>query len=131
VLLIAAGIGITPIRALAEELAADPSLRPGDLTIAYRADAESQLALRTELEQLTESSGHRLHLLTGPPVTGSWLPDGIPGKDEAERLRQLVPHPRQHEVYVCGPPVWMDLVHSGLRAAGVPGSQIHDERFSW
>lgn len=131
VLLVAAGIGITPIRALAEELAADPSLRPGDLTIAYRADAESQLALRTELEQLTESSGHRLHLLTGPPVTGSWLPDGIPGEDEAERLRQLVPHPRQHEVYVCGPPVWMDLVHSGLRAAGVPGSQIHDERFSW
>jgi ferredoxin-NADP reductase len=131
VLLIAAGIGVTPIRALAEELAADPTVRPGDLTIVYRADAADRLALRTELEQLTQSRGHALHLLTGPPVEGSWLPDGLPGRDDAERLRQLVPNPRQHDVYICGPNVWMDLVHSSLRAADVPRRNIHDERFSW
>jgi predicted ferric reductase len=131
VLLVAAGIGITPIRALAEELAADPMTTPGDVTIAYRADAEDQLALRAELERVSEQGGHRLHLLTGPPVPGSWLPGGIPGKDDAERLSRLVRDPRRHDVYVCGPPAWMDLVHRSLRSAGVPRGQVHDERFSW
>jgi predicted ferric reductase len=131
VLLIAAGIGITPIRSLAEELARDPAVKPGDITIAYRADAEDQLTLRAELEQLTQPGSHALHLLTGPPTPGSWLPGGLPGRTDAERLGHLVPNPRQHEVYVCGPRIWMDLVHSSLRAAGVPRGHIHDERFSW
>ncbi|HEX5525183.1 MAG TPA: ferredoxin reductase family protein [Pedococcus sp.] len=131
VLLIAAGIGITPIRALAEELAADPATRPGDITIAYRANAEDQLALRAELEQLTRAEGHTLHLLTGPPVAGSWFPGGQRGHDDAERLRRLLPDPRQCDVYLCGPVVWMDLVHTSLLKAGVPRLNIHDERFSW
>ena len=131
VLLVAAGIGITPIRALAEELATDPMTGPGDVTIAYRADSEDQLALRSELEELSQDGGHRLHLLTGPPVPGSWLPGGIPGRDDGERLRWLVHEPHRHDVYVCGPPAWMDLVHHSLRAARVPRSQVHDERFSW
>lgn len=131
VLLIAAGIGITPIRALAEELATDPRTQPGDLTIAYRADSQDQLALRTELEQLTHAQGHVLHLLTGPPEPGSCFPGGLRGRDDAERLRRLVPDPRSLDVYVCGPAAWMDLVHSTLRTAGVPRKNIHDERFSW
>jgi predicted ferric reductase len=131
VLLIAAGIGITPIRALAEELAADPATRPGDVTVAYRANAEDQYALRTELERLTRPEGHALHLLTGPPVDGSWFPGGQPGRDDAERLSRLVPDPRHCDVYMCGPAPWMELVHTSLRKAGVPNQNIHDERFSW
>jgi predicted ferric reductase len=131
VLLIAAGIGITPIRALAEELAADPATRPGDITVAYRANAEDQLALRAELEQLTRPEGHVLHLLTGPPVPGSWFPGGLRGRDDAERLRRLVRDPNQYDVYLCGPAPWMDLVHTSLVTAGVPRQNIHDERFSW
>jgi predicted ferric reductase len=132
VLLLAAGIGVTPIRALAEELASAPGTRPGDVTVAYRANAGEELALRAELEQLTGRDGHQLHLLVGPPVQGSWLPGGhLPGRDDAERLRHLVPDLRRHEVYLCGPPVWMDLVRRSLRKAGVRRQSIHDERFSW
>ena len=132
VLLLAAGIGITPIRALAEELARDPATAPGDITVIYRADHESQLALGRELEEVSRTGGHRVHLLTGPPVRGSWLPDGVgPGGDDASAVARLVPHLVEHDVYLCGPPVWMDLVHHSLRRAGVPRTHIHDERFSW
>ncbi|MGZ4780485.1 MAG: ferredoxin reductase family protein [Oryzihumus sp.] len=132
VLLLAAGIGVTPIRALAEELARDPVTAPGDVTVVYRADRASQLALRDELDEVSRHGGHRLHLLTGPPVRGSWLPEHVGrGDDDAKALAALVPHLREHDVYLCGPPVWMDLVHTSLRRARVPRAHIHDERFSW
>ena len=132
VLLLAAGIGVTPIHALAEELARDPATAPGDVTVVYRADEASQLALREELEEVSRHGGHRLHLLPGPPVHGSWLPEPV-GRDgdDASALAALVPHLREHDVYLCGPPVWMDLVRTSLRRARVPRAHIHDERFSW
>src|SRR4029077_915641 len=53
VLLIAGGIGITPLYALLEELDAEP----GDLTLLYRARLEKDLALREESEQLAAKKG--------------------------------------------------------------------------
>lgn len=131
VLLVAAGVGVTPVRALAEELANDPATRPGDVTVIYRGDAADQLLLVGELDDLAHRGGHRLHLLTGPPVRGSWLPGGTTGRDDAARLQRLVGDLRRHDVYVCGPAGWMDLVHTSLRTAGVSKDHIHDERFTW
>ena len=74
VLLLAAGIGVTPVRSILEELVRHGHAGPGDVTVVYRANDESQLALRDELEHLTAVGGHRLLLLVGPPVAGSWLP---------------------------------------------------------
>lgn len=134
VLLIAAGIGITPVRALAEELAATPATGPGDVTVLYRGNDEHSLVLRDELEHLAARSPVRVDVLVGPPVQGSWLPPQLAGHDEqadADVLAQLVPALADHDVYVCGPPVWMQLVRDCLRRAGVPRAQIHDERFGW
>jgi predicted ferric reductase len=134
VLLIAAGIGITPVRALAEELAASPSTRPGDVAVLYRGGDEQSLVLREELEDLAATSGLRVRLLLGPPVNGSWLPPGLARRDaraDARTLSELVPDLVEHEVYVCGPPPWMRLVRRALALAGVPASHVHDERFGW
>ena len=131
VLLIAAGIGVTPVRALLEEIVRDHAAKPGDVTVLYRADTEDQLVLRDEIMTLARRGGHRSHLLIGPPVPGSWLPADLQGMDDADRLTQLVGDPRNHDVYVCGPPRWMALVNRSLRRAGVPHAQIHDERFTW
>jgi ferredoxin-NADP reductase len=67
-------------------------------------------------------------------VKGSWLPPGLAGRgpsSDAQTLARLVPHLRDHDVYVCGPPVWMHLVRESLDLAGVPAEQVHDERFGW
>ena len=138
VLLLAAGIGVTPIRSILEELVRHGHAGPGDVTVVYRANDASQLALRDELEHLTNVGGHKLLLLVGPPVGGSWLPpDHSLGRGsaqpvpDAERLAELVPDLRRHEAYLCGPGAWMNLVHRSLLEGGIPKSHIHDERFSW
>jgi predicted ferric reductase len=132
VALVAAGIGITPVRALAEELSQDWHSRPGDITVLYRADRPDQLALAGELDMLAQRTGLVVHLLVGPPVAGSWLPaDVTRGRPDHLALATLLPDPSRHDVFVCGPQGWMDLVHTSLRAAGVPRRRIHDERFAW
>lgn len=138
VLLLAAGIGVTPVRSILEELVRHGHAGPGDVTVVYRANDASQLALRDELEHLTNVGGHKLLLLVGPPVGGSWLPpdhsvshSGAQPVPDAERLAELVPDLRRHEAYLCGPGGWMNLVHRSLLEGGIPKSHIHDERFSW
>ncbi|MEO7236364.1 MAG: ferric reductase-like transmembrane domain-containing protein [Lapillicoccus sp.] len=131
VLLLAAGIGVTPVRAIYEEIVREQAAAPGDVAVVLRADTEDRLVLRDEVSTLARRGGHRVHVLTGPPVQGSWMPRGLPGRDDADRLRRLVGDPAAMDVFVCGPAVWMDLVHTSLRDAGVPRTQIHDERFAW
>jgi ferredoxin-NADP reductase len=132
VALVAAGIGITPVRALAEELCMGPAAVPQDVTVLYRADTADQLALGRELQELSDQTGMALHLLVGPPVPGSWLPEPLSDRRaDADAVAALVPNVHLHDVYVCGPPAWMDLVHHSLADAGVPKEQVHDERFTW
>ena len=131
VLLVAAGIGITPVRALAEELVGDGLTGRGQISLLYRA-AAGRLVLEDELAALARERGLRLALLPGAAAPGSWLPHRLTrGADDAAVLQHLVPGLRDHDVYLCGPPDWMALVRASLRRAGVPASQLHDERFSW
>jgi predicted ferric reductase len=125
VLLIAAGIGVTPIRALAERLAHTAS---GEVTVLYRANTGADLVLARELADLAARYGIGLRYLVGPPRRGSWLPDGI---DDATSLAHLVPGVRDRSVFVCGPPAWTDLVLASLRRCGVRREQVHYERFAW
>ena len=125
VLLIAAGIGITPIRALVERLA---RAAPGRITLLYRVDTGADLVLTGELAGLAARYRIELRYLVGPPRSGSWLPYG---DDDAHVLRDLVPGVRRRSVYLCGPPSWTRLVLSGLRRCGVPRRQVHFERFGW
>ncbi|WP_410672496.1 ferric reductase-like transmembrane domain-containing protein [Amycolatopsis sp. cmx-4-68] len=119
VLLVAGGVGITPIRALFQALPAVP----GDLTLVYRAGREADVVFRAELEQLAADRGARLWILTG---TRAEL-----GGDPLTRLRQHVPDLARHDVYLCGPPGMTAAVHAELRAAGVPRRQIHHESFEF
>jgi predicted ferric reductase len=126
VTMIASGVGITPLRALLEEM----PYAPGDAVLLYRARTANDLVFRTELEQLTQVRGVRLAYLVGPRGRhDSWLPDGW-GHDAAG-LRHLVPDIAAHDVYICGPEGWMDAVHLAARRAGVPDDRIHLERFTW
>ncbi|GAA4017956.1 ferredoxin reductase family protein [Streptomyces sp. NBC_01352] len=112
--LIAGGVGVTPIRALLEEL-------QGHAVVIYRVATDRDAVLYDELRELAHAKGCELHLVTGPPV-----PDKLaPGE-----LARLVPDIADRDVFLCGPPPMMNAVLGSLRELNVPKPQIHFERFS-
>ncbi|MGW1983490.1 ferredoxin reductase family protein [Streptomyces collinus] len=114
-LLIAAGVGVTPLRALFETL-------PGEVTLLYRARAAEDLALGGELEAIARWRGGRvLYALNGPRGE---RPDLTAGS-----LRATFPGLAAHDVYICGPHGFARDVYEALRAAGVPDRRIHHESF--
>lgn len=127
VLLLASGIGITPMRAMLEEL----EQAPGEVTLVYRARDEGRVLLREELEQIARRTGARLFFATGPRIPGrlSWMPVSAAHLSDAQGLRHLVPDVADHEVFICGNPGWMEAAERAATAAGVPRRHVHLERF--
>jgi predicted ferric reductase len=119
VTLIAGGIGITPIRALLEEL------HGGPITVIHRVLSDGDCVLREELSRLAAERGAELHV-----VIGDHREPANFGLLSREHLLSLVPAIAEGDVFLCGPREMMDLTHRSLRAAGVPSSQIHSERFT-
>ncbi|GGK76352.1 ferredoxin reductase family protein [Mangrovihabitans endophyticus] len=115
--LIAGGIGITPIRALLE----DEKLT-GDIVVLYRARTAADAVLLDELRGLAQLRGARLHLLTGRTSKENQ-------PFSTENLRGLVPDIADRDVYMCGPSPMADAVLRSLRALGVPARQRHIEAF--
>ncbi|QKV80483.1 ferric reductase-like transmembrane domain-containing protein [Amycolatopsis sp. Hca4] len=127
--LFASGIGITPLRALLEEL----PYRPGEAVLFQRAGRQADLLFRRELEDLAASRGIRIHYLLGRRSRdrASWLPAGYAPVPDEQVLRHLVPDIADHDVYVCGPDAWTGAVLGSARRAGVPADRVHCERFAW
>jgi ferredoxin-NADP reductase len=115
VALIAAGVGVTPVRALLEDLP------PGaDPVVLLRASSEEDLLLGEEVRELTRAYGGRVlgafgsrHHVTLDPHA---LRTGIP--DLAER-----------DVFVCGPEAFTRTVVRAARRAGVARTRLHVEGF--
>lgn len=129
VAMLACGIGITPMRALLEDL----PYRPGDAVLVYRARSEPDLVFRRDLEELADERGITIHYLTGPRIRSrvSWLPQSLSHLGDADALRRLVPGLREHDVFVCGPDEWMDAAAAAALRAGLPADRLHQERFTW
>jgi predicted ferric reductase len=118
VLFIAGGIGITPIRAMLEDM-------QGDLIFIYRVIREEDLVFRGELERLARERGITLHLVIGDHTH----PDA---RDllSSNHLRELVPDLGERDVYLCGPPMMMRFLEPNLLGAGVRRKHLHSERFA-
>jgi ferredoxin-NADP reductase len=129
VAMLACGIGITPLRALLEDL----PYAPGDAVLIYRAHSEPDLIFRVDLDQIARQRGVTVHYLTGPRVPGrpSWLPRDHAQQRDQDALRQLIPHLPEYDVFVCGPDAWMDAACAAALSAGLPPAQLHQERFTW
>jgi len=120
VLLLAGGIGITPLRALLEALPA----KRGDLTLIYRVRDAREIIFRDEIDALANARGAKVHYIVGRR-------NGARDQLDSAALERLVPDVRERDVYLCGPVPMMQQVDRSLRRLGLPPRQIHAERFAY
>jgi predicted ferric reductase len=119
-LMIAGGIGITPIRALVESLAAGGH----DVVLVYGARTVDDLVLARELRALTP----RCHFVVSQAADSDAGYER--GRIDRAMLERLVADVPDREAFVCGPPPMMKGVIGTLRALGLRESRIHYERFA-
>lgn len=117
VLLIAAGVGITPLRALLEDLPRD-----ADAVVVIRASTVTDLVHRAEIAALVKHRNGRLH-----EVVGSRHKVRL----TARTIRHLVPDIAERDVYICGPAGFDEEVTTAAQKLGVPDGQIHIESFGF
>jgi ferredoxin-NADP reductase len=117
VLLVGAGVGATPLRALLEDLP-----RWVDVVVLMRAHTREELVLHDEIAALVEKHGGELHELVGPRAEV---------RLDAAALTWLVPDIARRDLFVCGPEGFTDAVKESARAAGTPRDRIHEEAFAF
>jgi predicted ferric reductase len=119
VVLIGAGSGIAPLRAILEDLS--PASAP---IVLLRVRQAEHAWFVTELQQLTERLGGRLHLITGSRAS---LAPHDPFSPAA--LAAAVDDLPTRAAFICGPTGMTRAATRGLRGAGMPASAIHTERY--
>ncbi len=117
VVLIGAGVGITPLRALLEDL---PDTI--DVTVIIRASTPHDVVHGDEVATLVEHRGGKVYELIGSR-------DQV--RIDARTLRKLVPDLARSDLYVCGPNGFSGEVLRAARKLGVPRDQTHHEAFTF
>jgi predicted ferric reductase len=122
-LFIAGGIGITPLRAMIESLAAQKK----DIVLMCGSRTEKDIAFKKEFEDICKLSPSIIvHNILGTPTPGYES-----GYVDKEKIVRLVPDFYTREVFLCGPPPMMKATVSNLNGLGFSADYIHFERFSF
>ena len=122
VLLIGGGVGVTPLRAIAETLDGNEQ----DVIFAQRASTENELLMVDELRRM-----QRQGKLTFLPVLGRRGKTAREDPMHPLRLKAAIPDLREREVFICGSPGMVASTIKHLRRAGVQRRYIHTELFDF
>ncbi|WP_181139885.1 MOSC domain-containing protein [Streptomyces sp. Ru71] len=127
VVLVSAGIGITPMLAMLDQLTREERT----VHFVHGARSSRELAFGPYVRRLAASrDGIRTHLLFSRP-----RPEDVPGADFDETgrltaavLERVLPS-LDADYYVCGPAGFMADIVGGLAERGVPADRVHHEFF--
>jgi ferredoxin-NADP reductase/ferredoxin len=129
VVLVSAGVGITPVLSMLYSLAESGSNRP--VWWLHSARNNTEHAFANEAHELLKRLPHsQSRIFYSRPDAGDR--QGVDfdeqGRLSVESLCELG-LPVEADVYVCGPEPFMDAVSDGLVACGISAGSIHAERF--
>ncbi len=124
--MIAGGIGITPLLSVLRHLAARNW--PHDVYLLFAVRTPADILFRDELADIKRHYP-RLKLLILPTNVTGYEWHGPHGLITAEILAEFVPHLPHRRVHLCGPGPMMDAATALLQSLGVPDTQIYMESF--
>jgi ferredoxin-NADP reductase len=125
--LIAGGIGVTPMMSMIRTLADQGDERP--VVLLYGAQDWDSITFREELEALKARLTLTIVYVLAKPPAG-WT--GEQGFINAQMFKRHLPPPyADHEYFICGPNVMMDAIEKALGEMDVPMSKYHSERYSF
>jgi ferredoxin-NADP reductase/ferredoxin len=129
VVLLSAGIGLTPVLAMLQALAAGGSQREIWWIHGARDKAEHALAKEVQglLKLLPRGHSHIRYSAPGPADRPAVDFDG-PGRVDVKVL-QALGVPREADFYLCGPAAFMSGLTADLASWGVSIERLHSENF--
>lgn len=119
--LVAAGIGITPVRAML----ADWTEADGPVAVVIRIRSRDEAPLLDEVETIAAAKGIPLTVIEGSRGEG-WGSAGQPA-----RIVEIVEDVAERDIYVCGPAAWAQRVAEDAVASGAAQQNVHREAFGW
>ncbi|NEQ34378.1 MAG: oxidoreductase [Leptolyngbya sp. SIO4C5] len=124
--LIAGGIGITPIMSMLITAAERKDDRP--FLLIYANKGWEDITFREELETLVDSLDLAIvHVLREPPE--DWT--GETGYVNKDLLQEYIPiHRGSRHYFICAAPVMMEQVEAALHDLQVPPTNVHMEHFN-
>jgi len=137
VLLIAAGVGLTTMRGLAEEIAVEAAApgprgpRAPSVVVLHRIHSRADALFVDEFTGLARRADLQLRLLPGARARQSGWWGGPTPVDTRAALTAAVPDIADREIYLCGPLDWMRAVRHTLRELDIDQRLIHVEEFAW
>ena len=125
IVLVAGGIGITPLLSMLRHAVAIEPSRP--VTLLYSARSENDLAFLRELRLIAERHPQvRIGItLTRPASATRWRT----GRIDGSMVRQYVTHPEHSIFCICGPAQMIADTTALLQTLAVPPGQIRSEHF--
>src|SRR5262249_14854276 len=126
IVLIGAGVGITPMMSVARYLTEISWSGKIDLILGFRAPRD--FIFREELARLRARNPNlSVTVAMSRPSDEPW--DGAVGHVDAALLKSAVPNMAPRRVNICGPPPMMAAVKATLLRLGVPEAEIKTEAF--
>lgn len=128
VVLIGAGVGITPLLSMLRELVAGPARR---VHLFQSARTLGQLPFQREIAELRQRAPQlQVHRALSRPE-----PQAVPGRDfeqvgrlDIEAIKAQLPLD-DYDFYVCGPGEFTQAIYDGLRRLNIADTRIHAETF--
>lgn len=129
IVLLSAGIGVTPVLAMLHQLSAEASPREVWWVHGARNGEERSFAQESRhlLQALPHSHSHIFYSKPGP-LDRPGLDFDTPGRLTLAGLQELGV-PRDADFYLCGPPAFLQDLTSGLADWGIPRERVHVELF--
>lgn len=126
VVLISAGVGITPMMSIARYLT--ERSWPGEIFFVFTCHSQSDFIFANELAALAKRNP-LLHVLVtiSKPEGSEW--NGSRGRITREWLASSVPDLTSRRVHLCGPPSMMESTRAFLAELGLPPEQLKTEAF--